>query len=77
MGYTDFEETIKRYQDKRELMEKIKLNGAEVLLDISLAISTVRKQIQEVPNGYETFACATAIERLATVYQQIVEMLED
>lgn len=77
MGYNDFEETIKRYQNKRELMEIIKASGTEVLLDISLAISTVRKQIQEVPNGYETFACASAIERLATAYQQIMEMLED
>lgn len=77
MGYNDFEETIKRYQDKRELMEIIKANGTEALLDISLAISTVRKQIQEVPNGYETLACASAIEKLVTAYQQIMEMLED
>lgn len=34
MGYNDFEETIKRYQNKRELMEIIKASGTEVLLDI-------------------------------------------
>ena len=77
MGYKDLEETIKMLENERKLMGKIKSTGAEVLLDVSLAIESVRKQIQYVPNGYEVLLCAAAIEKLVLSYERVMGMLED